>query len=1755
MIHLYKAVYTNEELFDTSGDVHDLQKDREEYYVHPKDVFENEKACFSYFSKGQLIRIYFTPVEKKPPVVNIHIRKGLRNQFDIYKEFENKRRRSLNDFHAAEKKEQTTEMGTFLKAANHYLLQLPYQGEHHTLSISTNNFTRYEDLNEKLRKENVNLLGSPEVDSNVVMYGGNSIIKQYDILNKQDELLNVFTQVKTAYTIENPKQAYTNDPMKIRIVLYLASLGFYCNYHFHETVQNGTSVYQVLNVDFRKPDDATCKQWAKSYRESVFLPLYESVEESIGKTFGVNASLPSFETPLPENEFKKLFSFDVEETNPKPNPKTKPKTKPKPRITTPSSIPENNSPLADLTLSIPFASAKIKQLLGVSANKFWTLLEDMNHNEHCIYVFDNTVRNKSTIVHLNMSQLCLFEGQVYGLNHENRVCHIHPTTFKETPLSMTFHSIFSCNQCFVGIIKDDEDTITQIVTYRGNLTTPVAVLSSAKGYYKTAYKVCEFVATKWVQDLSDVVDVYANATHVYLLCPPHVVIYENETGTFRQTLYKLPPKTKSDGPTEADLIKVYIKRQNQNWQNTFTTYTLKQQQYLEDTFGTKQSMVKANIKALEKEIENLALQKKEAWKQKDKLAQLKVKLYEMSGEGKSNDDSATSTEESTRLTFIIDEHTIVDGAPHGFKSFDDATFQLELQRQPTRCTSITQKKKIKFTKEEKAVEFYIEKYDRETKGKGIIPRLDAWLSDIRDEAHKARVREAILKHSIAVPKKKDNPQEPSGEKIPIEDYIRKYDEEQGLIAAGKTAPRSGVKYQIAQISDDVYKKEVQNALAVHIQQLSESKGEDEKQSNEHKTTDGPKLKLKLFNASEKTMLLKLIERLTNEISMNNFGISFDKVYELKEKLLRYKEIINETPNLSKENSDKIKENLTKIITYLKSQITLRSKKGGGPPTDLVTGEARYFDHETRCLYRCHFYHFQMHFEKVDFPISVFKPPKPVTLKVRNTQRKEKEAENLTTEEIMELKEQGVIDVVPKLKKEIENFETDKPRLQRQERIGILVREIVEIQKEPETSRKATFFKNWLAGTESETTMKKEENKIEELRTLVSLGLSEIERKTEDEKLNMNRVRTHLRRDYKVLTAHLLPFIETPPVIPTNLSTLKRAYNEKKTNGPFSEKDIEELNAVMTDLIKKFKDKIFKEVYQLNDAFVKDDLFPETQYYVKNIVTFLQQHKKSAFLKDLKEVFETKQNPDIIRLDEQSCSNLLRSLNEKINEITEYEKFKKKLDERISGLKSAKETVNKYWETKLGWAKEVDAKKKAAEKEETRKANLQQAKKQQEEKEFRQQNLKEDVGESTVDKNSVLTNLAIFFGDSTDPEEAKYRDTVLIPLFEQKYAKHPDGTSKFKTELRKKWDGFIKLKNLQRVNEEVEASPKNKTKKKTTTNKLTFEYKFLVKSPATKSEDTGKGKGKGTKKKMALRGKGAAVPLELAFLFCNEDPCFITERVENMLLPYEEKKPRGLNLETITNVAQKTTDKITADLASVIQNPNVLKAYVTLKYAKTTKEGSLSEKETEVVPLNNHPLYLRIQKDERNAVMERKIMFREELLYHVQLFQCNYDVLESKPVYALMSKSKQPTKKTIDKIVTLAIESAFKANLKDAIVLLRNKLEQQKVTMTFENKLNLFLLECDKYNRLTKAFHEKNDELALNDNDDPVEVKSYLVQTLGTMDNVKRYILGTYFKDKESKPRDWKSRFFETPFPKEWGEVLREATTVFKSLDKFESVSF
>ena len=31
------------------------------------------------------------------------------------------------------------------------------------------------------------------------------------------------------------------------------------------------------------------------------------------------------------------------------------------------------------------------------------------------------------------------------------------------------------------------------------------------------------------------------------------------------------------------------------------------------------------------------------------------------------------------------------------KSFDDATFQLELQRQPTRCTSITQKKKIKFT--------------------------------------------------------------------------------------------------------------------------------------------------------------------------------------------------------------------------------------------------------------------------------------------------------------------------------------------------------------------------------------------------------------------------------------------------------------------------------------------------------------------------------------------------------------------------------------------------------------------------------------------------------------------------------------------------------------------------------------------------------------------------------------------------------------------------------------------------------------------------------------------------------------------------------------------------------------------------------------------------------------------------------------------------------------------------------------------------
>ena len=150
---LYKEVYRNEDLFDTSGDVHRLQEDLESYYVHPKDVFENEKECFSYFDQGQLIRIYFTPEEKKPPVVNIYIRKGLRNQFNIYKDFESKQRRSLNDFYAAQKKENKSEMVLFLNGANHYLLRLPYKVEHHTLSISTNNFTLYQELNEKLRKD------------------------------------------------------------------------------------------------------------------------------------------------------------------------------------------------------------------------------------------------------------------------------------------------------------------------------------------------------------------------------------------------------------------------------------------------------------------------------------------------------------------------------------------------------------------------------------------------------------------------------------------------------------------------------------------------------------------------------------------------------------------------------------------------------------------------------------------------------------------------------------------------------------------------------------------------------------------------------------------------------------------------------------------------------------------------------------------------------------------------------------------------------------------------------------------------------------------------------------------------------------------------------------------------------------------------------------------------------------------------------------------------------------------------------------------------------------------------------------------------------------------------------------------------------------------------------------------------------------------------------------------------------------------
>jgi hypothetical protein len=276
----------------------------------------------------------------------------------------------------------------------------------------------------------------------------------------------------------------------------------------------------------------------------------------------------------------------------------------------------------------------------------------------------------------------------------------------------------------------------------------------------------------------------------------------------------------------------------------------------------------------------------------------------------------------------------------------------------------------------------------------------------------------------------------------------------------------------------------------------------------------------------------------------------------------------------------------------------------------------------------------------------------------------------------------------------------------------------------------------------------------------------------------------------------------------------------------------------------------------------------------------------------------------------------------------------------------------------------------------------------------------------------------------------------------------------------------------------------------------------------------------------------------------------------MLVPYEE----GLQLERATNVSTKETKKIKQDLAAVITSPNVLKAYVLLKYSKTTKEGLLLDEEEKFVP-SNHPLDL--SKDLLNAkktMLRRKIIFREELLYFVQLFECNYDPVQSNSVYAFFPEGTQPPKPKLDELITLAIDQAFQTKLHDAMVALRKELDQQKTTMTFNDKVQLFLLECDKYNRILKELQEHEDQFELDESFgtfDRSDVSSKLNQVFKGINNAKRYILATYYKgDQKDKPKDWETKFFDKEFPSAWNPLVNEAIKqVFKQFNHFKAVTY
>ena len=1806
MLDVALTHFKEEELYNTTSELPTLIHDLDAFYVDPKEVYEDARTCFSYYENAYgnsgLVRIYYTPEKSDPRKVEFNIKAGLRTDYKTYnenvalykkavktiehnkeeikkwtKKKEDKDKKQQDDKTGQSKKnkpsagfrKENETIAASKQSANHALHHYLYPKKSHYLDVSTVDFKLYETLNTELDQKKVNLLGTSETQFKVALYPGNSIVANYDVKTKSDERANVFTVIRTDYPIDESTLTFKNDPMRIRIVLYLASLGYFCNYRFVPITLQGTNVFFVLNVDFRKPDEATCKKWAKAYHDGAFQELYDSVQEHIGKTFQFDPSsvLPSFESPLSEKEFKEIYSPNgkQKDTEAKPS-KKKPTTQPANQLEQPAQIE---------TLDVPFSSPTILQLLRVSPTTFWTLLQDEQQKTH-VYVYTNQKRHPPKVVEVNLTQLCLLEGRVYGLNSDNHVCHIDAETFRITPFALNFHAILSSAHHLVGVVKNAEDEITHIVLYRGHFMNPIAVLSSKKGYYKTSSKVCEYKSLDWVNKLSSVVDMYENATHVYLLCPLYVVKYEHATSTFTRYAYKIVDEVVKD---DAAALRKYKLRQTDAWFKQYTTREQQWAQYTNDTFNiTKRNEIKAAIAKLESEQRNSA--------QENELDNLKWKLYRMTGENKPPE------EEDRKLLYVLDEHTVVDGTTDDFRKFDDEMGNLTLQPLKSTCGQFTQKRIFTLQPQ---LQHYIDRYDalvneaKKGRGKSGEKYVQLLLATIDDETHREMVRKALEEHIKLknvlvkvepVPEVKPAESEfKTEEQLPVQYYLDLYDTQKEQRANGQVVRGFSAEFQIKKISDPAYKKEVEQALQEHKAKLESSQHEKVQVKDEDEDKDKDEVQVNVVDQKslptinltslyayklKKQSLLEDIHTLLQKFKPIKIGPRStdrerkEKLNSIHENLTLYQHTLNSTKSIPDET-------LSKISTMISELKSIAPKKGGARLDQ--QGYAHYFDHETRCLYECYFHQHKLIFKKVHFPISLFQPRK---YHVRNTGTRGPK-NILMHEDFVKLKEKKIIDTIPNTKHEI-NFSESKDQVQRDKRRDELMNELgkrgvvnenvyMALRDAKSELEKANFLKEaeeqylkeFAEGKLTDATHEQEKRLVEEYYQLISESLQAIEFKTDENVLNLNRVRTHLNRDYQRLKGMLISYVERPPPLTATLKNMLALNNTPEVIKYTPERKTD-IHKAMDDLGKEIQRKVY-EIHDIDDEVVRN--FPNSTIITttNEILTFMKVRHYAIFEKHFKDLFDAEKLSKVKPLTIEQSKGRLIDIHETLQETKTYYKTFKRLLKEKEDLKKEKEELNDFWEKRTEFYEAAKKQEKAAEvvkKKETKK-NIEN------QKQDAKEQIKEEVGESKVDKNSLLTNLAIFFGTPTGEEEIKYKESVLMPLFKAKYKDHATRMVRLKEE----WTKFIDKKNLQRIKIETKAAKatkkhKDKDKHKNEAQKLTHEYKFLASSPQTKSENKEKGKGKGKEtRKQAVRGRAATVPLTLAYLFCNEDPCYITERVENMLVPYEE----GLKLEKATNVSTKETTKIQQDLAAILHNPNVLKAYVLLKYSKTTKEGLLLEEEEVFVP-SQHPLDLGQNPSllAKTTMLRRKIIFREELLYFVQLFQCNYDPDQSKSVYAFFPDGTQPSKQKLDQLITLAIDKAFHTKLHDAMAALRTDLDRQKTSMTFDDKVKLFLLECDKYNRLHKALHENELQFEMDENFETFEVedvRSKLNYLFHGVDNAKRYILATYFKDKkEDKPKEWETKFLEKEFPPAWLPLVNRAIKeVFKQFNHFKQVTF